>query len=122
MRPADRPKKTPFVPWERTGGAFSRSAGHLKYCYSWRLRDGLSGRTDHACRPGDRSHHRDRTFLAQLALIQKGADMTQADHYRDQSLRAKRLARAVKDPEASQKLIEMAEEFRLYAERLEQSH
>jgi hypothetical protein len=60
--------------------------------------------------------------LAQLALIQKGADMTQADHYRDQSLRAKRLARAVKDPEASQKLIEMAEEFRLYAERLEQSH
>ena len=48
--------------------------------------------------------------------------MTQADHYRDQSLRAKRLARAVKDPEASQKLIEMAEEFRLYAERLERSH
>jgi hypothetical protein len=48
--------------------------------------------------------------------------MTQADHYRDQSLRAKRLARAVNDPEASQKLIEMAEEFRLYAERLEQSH
>jgi len=48
--------------------------------------------------------------------------MTQADHYRDQSLRAKRLARAVNDPEASQKLIEMAEEFRVYAERLEQSH
>ena len=48
--------------------------------------------------------------------------MTQADHYRDQSLRAKRLAHAVKDPEASQKLIEMAEEFRVYAERLEQSH
>ena len=47
--------------------------------------------------------------------------MTQADHYRDQSIRAKRLARAVKDPEASQKLIEMAEEFRLYAERLEQT-
>ena len=27
-----------------------------------------------------------------------------------------------KDPEASKKLIEMAEEFRLYAERLEQTH
>ena len=47
--------------------------------------------------------------------------MTQADHYRDQSIRAKRLARAVKDPEASKKLIEMAEEFRLYAERLEKT-
>jgi hypothetical protein len=46
--------------------------------------------------------------------------MTQADHYRDQSNRAKHLARAVRDPEASKKLIEMAEEFRLYAERLEQ--
>ena len=46
--------------------------------------------------------------------------MTQADHYRDQSIRAKRLARAVKDPEAS--IIEMAEEFRLYAERLEKTH
>ena len=45
--------------------------------------------------------------------------MTQADHYRDQSVRAKRLARAVKDPEASRKLFEMAEELRLYAERLE---
>ena len=45
--------------------------------------------------------------------------MTQADHYRDQSIRAKRLAHAVKDPEASKKLIEMAEEFRLYAERLD---
>ena len=48
--------------------------------------------------------------------------MTQADHYRDQSNRARRLAQAVKDPEASKKLIEMAEEFRLYAERLEQTH
>jgi hypothetical protein len=48
--------------------------------------------------------------------------MTQADHYRDQSNRARRLAKAVRDPEASQKLIEMAEEFRLYAERLEQTH
>ena len=48
--------------------------------------------------------------------------MTQADHYRDQSNRAKRLAKAVKDLEASQKLIEMAEEFRLYAERLEETH
>ena len=46
--------------------------------------------------------------------------MTQADHYRDQSERARRLAEAVKDPEASKKLIEMAEEFRLYAERLEE--
>ena len=46
--------------------------------------------------------------------------MTQADHYRDQSIRAKRLASAVRDPEAAKKLIEMAEEFRLYAERLEQ--
>ena len=46
--------------------------------------------------------------------------MTQADHYRDQSDRARRLAEAAKDPEASKKLIEMAEEFRLYAERLEQ--
>ena len=45
--------------------------------------------------------------------------MTQADHYRDQSIRARRLARAVADPEASRKLAEMAEEFRLYAERLE---
>ena len=57
-----------------------------------------------------------RTYLC------KGAAMTQADHYRDQSNRAKRLAKAVKDPEASQKLDEMAEEFRLYAERLEQTH
>ena len=48
--------------------------------------------------------------------------MTQADHYRDQSNRAKRLARAVNDPEASKKLFEMAEEFRLYAERLEKTH
>ena len=48
--------------------------------------------------------------------------MTQADHYRDQSNRARRLAQAVKDPEASKKLIEMDEEFRLYAERLEQTH
>ncbi len=47
--------------------------------------------------------------------------MTQADHYRDQSIRAQRLARAVKDPEASRKLSEMAEEFRLYAERLEKT-
>lgn len=45
--------------------------------------------------------------------------MTQANHYRDQSIRAKRLAEAVKDPETSRKLIEMSEEFRLYAERLE---
>ena len=45
--------------------------------------------------------------------------MTQADHYRDQSVRAKRLARAARDPEAAKKLFEMAEEFRLYAERLE---
>lgn len=48
--------------------------------------------------------------------------MTQADHYRDQSVRAKRLARAIKDPEASKKLDEMAEEFRLYAERLDKNH
>jgi hypothetical protein len=48
--------------------------------------------------------------------------MTQADHYRDQSIRAQRLARAIKDPEASKKLTEMAEEFRLYAERLEKTH
>ena len=48
--------------------------------------------------------------------------MTQADHYRDQSNRAKRLAQSVNDPETSKKLAEMAEEFRLYAERLEQTH
>jgi len=48
--------------------------------------------------------------------------MTQADHYREQSDRARRLAEAGKDPEASKKLNEMAEEFRLYAERLEQTH
>jgi hypothetical protein len=60
--------------------------------------------------------------LAQPVLIKKGAAMTQADHYRDQSDRARRLAEAVKDPEASKKLIEMAEEFRLYAERLEETH
>ena len=69
--------------------------------------------------PTGRSRRRDRTFLTTFGLIGKGADMTQADHYRDQSIRAKRLARAVRDPEASKKLIEMAEEFRLYAERLE---
>jgi len=63
-----------------------------------------------------------RTFLARSVHIQKGAAMTQADHYRDQSNRARQLAQAVKDPEASKKLIEMAEEFRLYAERLEQTH
>ncbi|UPJ53548.1 hypothetical protein IVB30_20910 [Bradyrhizobium sp. 200] len=48
--------------------------------------------------------------------------MTQADHYREQSSGARRLAESVKDPEASKKLIEMAEEFRLYAERLEETH
>jgi hypothetical protein len=47
--------------------------------------------------------------------------MTQADHYRDQANRAGRLARAVKDPEAASKLNEMAEEFRLYADRLEKA-
>jgi hypothetical protein len=47
--------------------------------------------------------------------------MTQADHYREQADRARRLARAVNDPEASKKLAEMAEEYRLYAERLEKS-
>ncbi len=47
--------------------------------------------------------------------------MTHADHYRDQAERAKRLARAVTDPDAAKKLSEMAEEFRLYAERLEKS-
>jgi hypothetical protein len=46
------------------------------------------------------SQRRDRTFLEKTVPIQKGADMTQADHYRDQSIRAQRLARAVKDPEA----------------------
>jgi hypothetical protein len=65
--------------------------------------------------------YRDRTFCAHAVPIRKGAPMTQADHYRDQSIRAKRLARAVADPEASRKLAEMAEEFRLYAERLEDS-
>jgi hypothetical protein len=64
----------------------------------------------------------DRTFLAHPILINGGAAMTQAEHYRDQSRRALRLAEAVKDPEASKKLNEMAEEFRLYAERLEQKH
>ena len=67
------------------------------------------------------SHRRDRTFWVPSVLIGKGADMTQADHYRDQSIRAQRLARAVRDPEASKKLIEMAQEFRLYAERLDRS-
>lgn len=47
--------------------------------------------------------------------------MTQADQYREQAHRARMLAEAVKDPQASKKLIEMAEEFRLYAERLEAS-
>jgi len=75
-----------------------------------------------ATRDSDRrSQRRDRTFLRRFGPIQKGADMTQADHYRDQSIRAQRLARAVKDPEASKKLIEMAEEFRLYAERLDKT-
>ena len=37
--------------------------------------------------------------------------MTQADHDPEQSSRARRLAEAVNDPEASKKLIEMAEEF-----------
>jgi hypothetical protein len=64
----------------------------------------------------------DRTFSMRPVHIGKGAAMTQADHYRDQSNRARRLARAVNDPEASKKLNEMAEEFRLYAERLEQTH
>jgi hypothetical protein len=45
--------------------------------------------------------------------------MTHADNYRDQAERAKRLAGAVSDPEASKKLAEMAEEYRRYAERLE---
>ncbi|WP_197427394.1 hypothetical protein [Bradyrhizobium retamae] len=61
-------------------------------------------------------------FWCSPYLSKKGAAMTQADHYREQSDRARRLAEAVKDPEASKKLIEMAEEFRLYAERLEQMH
>jgi hypothetical protein len=76
-----------------------------------------------------RPEHEFETGTARSNLLEesgtysvKGTAMTQADHYRDQSNRAKRLAKAVKDPEASQKLIEMAEEFRLYAERLEQTH
>jgi hypothetical protein len=67
-------------------------------------------------------HGRFEPFGKSRDLSLKGAAMTQADHYRDQSNRARRLAKAIKDPEASQKLIEMAEEFRLYAERLEQTH
>jgi hypothetical protein len=47
--------------------------------------------------------------------------MTHADHYRDQAERAKRLAQAVTDPDASRKLSEMAEELRRYAERLDKS-
>jgi hypothetical protein len=47
--------------------------------------------------------------------------MTHADHYRDQAERAKRLAQAVTDPDASRKLSEMAEELRLYADRLDKS-
>jgi hypothetical protein len=47
--------------------------------------------------------------------------MTQADHYRDQSIKAKGLARAVKDRGISKKLIEMAEDFKLYAERLDKT-
>jgi len=61
-------------------------------------------------------------FWRHLYSSKKGAAMTQADHYREQSNRARQLAEAVKDPEASKKLIEMAEEFRLYAERLEETH
>jgi len=60
-------------------------------------------------------------FARPSHLSGKGVAMTEADHYRDQSVRARRLARAVRDPEAAKKLIEMAEEFRLYAERLEQT-
>jgi hypothetical protein len=77
---------------------------------------GDPGRPEHEF---DISIGRFEPFERRWYLSPKGAAMTQADHYRDQSDRAKRLAEAVKDPETSKKLIEMAEEFRLYAERLE---
>jgi len=70
----------------------------------------------------DISGGRFEPFEPHWYLPPKGAAITQDDHYRDQSDRAKRLAEAVKDPETSKKLIEMAEEFRLYAERLEAIH
>jgi hypothetical protein len=118
-------RKTPFVLTERTGGAFSGTAAVLRYRYL--AASCLSHPIDLAriyCLSSGhvRSRAGCRTFLAQPVLIYKGAAMTQADHYRDQSNRARQLAEAVKDPEASKKLIEMAEEFRLYAERLEETH
>jgi hypothetical protein len=73
-------------------------------------------------RPAHQQRERTSNLFGVIRTHLKGAAMTQADHYRYQSNRARRLAEAVKDPEASKKLIEMAEEFRLYAERLEQMH
>jgi hypothetical protein len=70
---------------------------------------------------GKISHLPGSNLLRARCTYPKRCPMTQADHYRDQSIRARRLARAVADPEASRKLAEMAEEFRLYAERLEES-
>jgi hypothetical protein len=116
--------KTPFVLEERTGGVFSGTVALLRSRYLAASASRPSGRSRADLRlipsrpiafPGSNLFGVIRTHL-------KGAAMTQADHYRDQSNRARQLAEAVKDPEASKKLIEMAEEFRLYAERLEQTH
>jgi hypothetical protein len=79
------------------------------------------GREHAAASCGKISHLPGSNLLRARCTYPKRCPMTQADHYRDQSIRAKRLARAVADPEASRKLAEMAEEFRLYAERLEDS-
>jgi hypothetical protein len=117
-------KETPFVLLERTGGAFSEPVAALRYRY-WAAAiiagspHRSAARPLPALAPVPIEPFRHRRYLSKNVL--KGTFMTQADHYRDQSNRARRLARAVRDPEASKKLIEMAEQFRLYAERLEQT-
>jgi len=45
--------------------------------------------------------------------------MTQAQHYNFQAEQAKRLARQVTDSEVREKLLEMAGEYRRYAELME---
>jgi hypothetical protein len=47
--------------------------------------------------------------------------MTQAQHYYFQADQANRLARQVADSEVREKLLEMAEEYRRYAELMEAS-
>ena len=109
-------RETPFVLAERTGGGFSGTIVLLSYRYLPHVRPLDLPALRRGCavrRRQVRSRAGRRTFLAKPVHIQKGAAMTQGDHYRDQSDRARQLAEAIKDPEASKKLIERTGPSRL---------